>query len=198
MSFCTQCGAQTEGQLCPACTAASQPQPQTVPSNIPSLLDLRCPKCSGQNFRATGKKGALGKSIAMGAAFGAIGNLVASSNAQTDYATEPMQYRCNDCKEKFVSLPMLARPEEFLPAPCTIQFQRMSNFVGMAVVNTVYLNGVNMGSVKNGKTITFLTPLRYNTIYVTDMHGVAFKPIHRFEAQPGGTVQLHFKRNRIY
>jgi hypothetical protein len=90
--------------------------------------------------------------------------------------------------------PLEAAADEYLSAPCTINFERVSSFVGMAVVQIVYLNGVKIGPIKNGKTVSFATAVKYNTLYVTDQGGVAFKGNYRFEAQPGGTVNVRFNR----
>lgn len=51
---------------------------------FPSVKDLQCPHCNGTEFKILGTKGAVG--AAVGAAmFGAIGNLVQSSEAKSDY-----------------------------------------------------------------------------------------------------------------
>ncbi|MDR1464606.1 MAG: hypothetical protein LBJ11_04820 [Oscillospiraceae bacterium] len=165
---------------------------------LPSLYYLQCPHCGGGgNFQVLGKKGALGKSIGVGLAFGAVGNLVANSMTQDDYTFEPTQYRCGACGKKFESPPLVARPEELLSAPCKIVFTRKSGFYGMAVAQSVWLNGVKIGPVKNGQTIEFLTYTRYNTLFVTDQFGVAFKGDYKFEAQPGGQVVAQFKRKFV-
>ncbi len=81
-----------------------------------------------------------------------------------------------------------------MSAPCDITFERMGSMVGAAMTMTVYLNGFNVGAVKNGKTIRFQTKLRYNTVYVADHLGTFFQDFARFEAAPGGTIQLRFNR----
>ena len=159
-----------------------------------SLYRLKCPHCEGSEFTILGKKGALGKAIAVSVAFGAIGNLVQSSMSKNDYKLEPTNYKCLRCKKKFEALPLLAPSDEILSNPCEIIFTRLSSFVGMAVSQSVWLNGVKMNSVSNGKTVKFTTSVKYNTIFVTDHSGVAFKDTFKFEAQSGGKVELRFKR----
>ena len=156
-------------------------------SNIATLKDFRCPKCGSDDILPMGKKGAAGGEIAAAFLGGAIANLAVSSSAskQTAAAAEPLAYRCKVCGNKFTSLPLEAADEDVLPAPCTINFTRKSPFVGAAVVQMVYLNG---------KTISFQTENRWNTLYVTDAYGVAFKDIYRFEAVPGGEVNVSFNR----
>jgi ribosomal protein L40E len=182
-------------------TPAVAPAPPIAPTpaayagmSIPSLYALRCPSCGGGNLQALGEKGATSKSIGTALAFGAIGNIAVSSRAAKNLETSPMQYKCVSCGNKFVTAPLMAQPEEMLAAPCNVNFQRVSSFVGAAIAHIVYLNGVKAGPVKNGKTISFPTNIRYNTIFVTDPHGVAFKDMYRFEAQPGGSVDVRFNR----
>jgi len=67
----------------------------------------------------------------------------------------------------------------------------------MAVSQFVYLNGLKIGSVKNKGTIEFQTFLKNNTVFVTDHAGMAFKSACKFNAQPGGRVELRFKRKFI-
>ena len=165
-------------------------------SSIATLKDLRCPKCGSDDILPVGKKGAAGSEIAAALLGGAIANLAVSSSAskQTAVAAEPLAYRCRACGNKFTSLPLEAADEDVLPSPCTINFTRKKSFVGAAVVQMVYLNGISCGPIKNGKTISFQTENRWNTLYVTDAYGVAFKDIYRFEAVPGGEVNVSFNR----
>ena len=165
--------------------------------NAPSLYRLRCPQCGAGSLRMLGKKGALGKSIAVGAAFGAVGNIVANAVSVSEYTYEPMNFKCETCGNKFEALPLTAQPDEILPVPCKIVFNRLSSFVGMAVSQFVWLNGVKIGPVKNGKTLEFPVYTRYNSIAVTDQYGVAFKTDYKFEAQPGGCVWVKFKRKFV-
>ncbi|MCL2106666.1 MAG: hypothetical protein FWH26_06390 [Oscillospiraceae bacterium] len=167
---------------------------RTPAVNAPSLHYLRCPDCRSDQLKILGKKGAVGKSIAVGAAFGAVGAMVASSNSESDFSFEPSYFKCESCKKKFESLPLMAQPEELLAAPCKIVFKR-SGFYGWAVAYGVWINGVKVCSIKSGKTVEFSTITKYNTLFLTDMYGVAFKKggVKKFEAQPGGIVEVEFK-----
>lgn len=186
---------------------AAQPIPAPAPAQqaapppavaYASIYNLKCPACGAGEYMVLGIKGSMGKSIATSLAFGAIGNLVAGSGASKNAATEPIQYKCGHCSEKFEALPFYASAEEILPVPCTVQFERVSSFVGAAVPQIMYLNGEKIGPVKNGKTVTCQTNIRYNTVFVTDQHGVAFKDVYRFEAPPQGTVLVRFNRKFLY
>ena len=126
--------------------------------------------------------------------FGAVGNLVANSISKDDYTFEPINCKCLTCGKKFETLPLVAQPDEILPQPCKIIFTRMSSFVGMAVSQSIWMNGVKISPIKNKQTIEFMTFTRYNTLFVTDQFGVAFKADYKFEAQPGGVVEVRFKR----
>lgn len=165
--------------------------------NIATLKGLKCPHCGSEKLTVTGTKGALGAAIATSVAFGAIGNLVAGSNAASNQATEPLKYKCASCGKKFETFPLLAPAQDVMPAPYTVTFTRAKSFIGAVVPQIVYLNGVKLGAVKNGKSITFTTINRYNSIFVTDQYGVAFKSVYSFEAQPGGNVSVRFKRKFI-
>lgn len=170
-------------------------QPQNMAqTNYPSTHELVCPKCKSNNLKILGTKGSKGTALGVGMAFGAIGNLVANSISKDDYTFQPVKYKCNSCGKKFDSLPLNAKPEEILDKPCTIKFTRLSSFVGMAVSQNVWLNGLKVGSIGNGKSITFQTFVKHNTVFVTDQYGVAFKGDYKFEAQSGGTEEIRFKK----
>ena len=169
----------------------SENQPQ---KNVPSVYTLVCPKCGKNDFKILGTKGSKGAALGIGMAFGAIGNMVANSVSKKDITLQPVQYKCKSCGNKFESLPMVAGADEILDEPCTVNFKRLSSFAGMAVAQHVWLNGVKVGPVSNGKTITFKTFTKHNTVFVTDQYGVAFKGDYKFEAQNGGSVDINFKR----
>jgi len=198
--FCTECGKEIpdSSEFCPECGqklhAAQESAGAVSSAPLPSLYKLCCPSCGSSMLQALGEKGSVAKSMGTYLAFGAIGNMVASSRASKNAETPPIQYKCTACKNKFVSAPLQAQADELLAAPCTINFQRLSSFVGAAIAEIVYLNGEKIGPVKSGKSLTFQTGVRYNTIFVTDPHGVAFQDMYRFEAQPGGTVEVRFNR----
>ena len=162
--------------------------------NVPSTYYLKCPYCGAGNFRILGKKGALGASIGIGVAFGALGNIVTNAVTKDDYAYEPINYKCESCGQKFEAYPLAAQPDEILPAPCKVVFTRLSSFVGMWVSQSVWMNGIKMGPIKNGKTLEFDTYVKNNTLFVTDQYGVAFRGSYKFEAQPGACVTVRFKR----
>ena len=165
-----------------------------VPMQVPTFHHLRCPHCGGDHFRILGKKGAQAKAIGVGAAFGAIGAVVAASMSENEFDLAPINFKCLGCKKKFESLPHVATADEFLPAPCKIIFKRMNSFVGIAVSQAVWLNGIKISPIGNDQTIEFFTYIKDNTLFVTDQFGVAFKESYQFQAQPGGCVQVFFNR----
>ncbi|MDR3364806.1 MAG: hypothetical protein LBS91_07685 [Clostridiales Family XIII bacterium] len=172
-------------------------QNQIARTGIPSLYYVKCPKCGSASFIMVGQPGAKGKSIGIALAFGAIGGLASAHAASGRDAVEPLQYHCKDCKKKFVAGPLEAMPDELLSAPATINVERVKSSVGMAVPQIVFINGVKVGELLNGRVMTFQTPLRFNTLVVTDHFGVAFKTgTTRFEVQPGAAA--HFRFNRKY
>ena len=160
--------------------------------NAPSLHGLRCPHCNADSLLILGKKGARGKAIGIGAAFGAIGHLVANAIEKDNMKLEQLNYKCNACKKKFESLPLMASVDEILSEPCKITFQKNFSFVGSGM-QYVWMNGLKIGQIKGKKPIEFTTMTKHNTLFLTDQYGMAFKKVFEFEAQPGGLVQATFK-----
>ena len=159
-----------------------------------STHSLVCPVCGNGDLRIMGTKKSSAGEIGAVMAFGAIANLTADMNSKNDYSQTPVWYKCKACRKKFASSPIEAAPEEILEKPCSVSFTRLSSFIGMAVSQQVWLNGVKVASVRNGKTVTFETSVRHNTIFVTDQYGVAFPGDYKFEAESGGSVEVRFKR----
>lgn len=166
-------------------------------SEIATLKGMKCPKCGSEELVIKGKPGGMGKAFGGAMLGGAAANMIVSSKAAKNVQSGPVAFVCGKCKHKFESVPLLAPEEEVLNAPCTITFTRLGSMVGCAVVQMVYLNGINCGAVKNGNSITIETSNRYNTMYVTDQYGVAFPGVYRFEAVPGGHVDVKFKRKFV-
>ena len=162
----------------------------------PSLNAVQCSNCGSKNYRIIGTKGSMGKAIGS-AMFGAIGALAASSNAKNDYELRPLQCKCKDCKAKFDAMPSAAAEDDILDTPCTITLRRLSSFVGMAVVQQVFLNGIKVGNVKNNSELTFETNTKNNVIFVTDQSGVAFCDPYVFTAQNGEVRTIDFKRKFV-
>jgi len=167
---------------------------QGYAANPLSLYRLQCPYCGVSNFQVLGIKGAKQKSIGIGTVFGALGNMVASSVSKNDYSIEPLNYKCNSCGNKFEAVPFYAQPDEILPAPCRIIFTNMSSSFSTATTWFVWLNGVKTSPVGSGKTIEFMTYIRFNTLFVTDQYGAAFKNDYKFEAPPGGYIEARFNK----
>lgn len=196
--YCTKCGKpiSDEAALCPECEQAF-PASSDAAANpaafVASLNDLKCPSCGSGDFTIIGIKGSVGKALLNQLLFGAAGNLVAGNKAAKDTETHPLLYKCSKCKNKFESLPLPAAPEDILPVPCDVTFIRESSFAGAAVPQIVYINGVKVGAVKNGGSISFKTYNKNNLMFVTDHNNVVFQSYCRFEAQPGGSVTKAFK-----
>lgn len=163
-------------------------------SEIRSMNQIACPNCHSRELNILGLKGAMAKELGLGWMFGFVANLSMDSKSKNDFSLKPVLCKCNRCGNKFEAYPSPAQPEEILEAPCVIRFTRLSAFPGMAVSCGVWLNGIKVATVDNGKTVTFETSVRHNVIFVTDQYGVAFKGDYRFEAESGGAVEFRFKR----
>ena len=165
-------------------------------NQLPSLYYVKCQKCGANDYRILGTKGSIGKT-AGAAVFGAVGALVADATNKDTVEYKPLRFKCSACGNKFESLPLTAQQEELLSAPCTISFTRLGSFVGMAVQQTIWLNGIAVARIGNKQPIQLSTLLRYNTLFVTDQTGLAFKGHYSFEAAPNGSVQVNFKRKFV-
>ena len=165
-------------------------------NQYPSVNGLKCPQCGKTEFRIMGTKGSMAKA-GVAVAFGAIANMALDSQSKKDFEIKPVKYQCLGCKTKFEAEPLVAPEEDVLAEPCKIVFHRLKSAVGMAVTQQVYLNGVKIGNVKNGEDMEFQTFTKHNTVFVTDQAGIAFPGAYSFEAQPGGTVDINFKRKFV-
>ncbi|MDR0796980.1 MAG: DUF805 domain-containing protein [Tannerella sp.] len=165
-----------------------------------SIRDLKCPHCGNDDLKVIGEKGATKRTVItllIGLPLFPLGLFIASivaGNMAKARESMPVRYKCNRCKHKFTGEPKEAIPEEVLSTPCEIRFERISNFVGSMMPQMVYLNGIKIGIAKNGKTLTFPTHVKQNTVFVTDQYGTAFPGHYSFEAQPGGLVSMRFDR----
>lgn len=178
-------------------TATTLNEGEKEMNTVATLKGLSCPQCGSEDLHIKGKPGSTGAVMAGVLFGGAIANLAVSSNASKNVETVPISYACKNCKHKFQTFPLSAPVEDILEVPCVINFTRLGSFVGSAVVQVVYLNGVNCGPIKNGKTITLQTGNRWNTLFVTDQYGAAFQSYYRFEAVPGGVVEVKFNRKFV-
>jgi len=124
--------------------------------------------------------------------FGIIGNGIASSNLKNRKDDSPFVFKCESCDKKFEIGPCQAPEDERLATPCTITVTRPGNFVGAAVGQHTFLNGIRMGILKNGSSLTFKTDVKNNLLYFTDLSGTVYKSVRRFIAEPGGNLSFRF------
>jgi hypothetical protein len=164
-----------------------------IPVNAAVLSALKCPQCDSKDYIPLGKKGAAGKALATQIFIGGVGNIISARSDAKSVSSEPLQYKCKKCKSKYLAEPSESTPEEHLSEPCRITLQRIANMVGAALPQVVYLNGIKVGTVKNGKAISFNTRVRENVVFVT-VQGVAFPDACKFTAEPGGSTVILFNR----
>lgn len=65
------------------------------------------------------------------------------------------------------------------------------------MLQIVHIYGMKVGPIKNGQAHPFGTNVKYNTIHVTDLHGIAFVDGYNFEAVAGGKILVRFKHEFI-
>ena len=160
----------------------------------PSLIGISCPRCGSTDFKIAGTKGSSGKSLGVNLMFGAVGNMVASSASKSDFSVKELSFKCDGCNKTFYSVPNSAPDDDILDEPCTINVKRLSRFYGAAVRQQIFLNGLKVGTIKNGEEITFETHTKTNVICIADHHGVAIKGTNfKFEAENGGSKSFEYK-----
>jgi hypothetical protein len=153
----------------------------------------RCPKCGSAEWRPLGLPGYMGRAF-MVALFGIIGNGIASSSLRSRKDNDPFILKCEGCGGKWEASPSEAAEEEWIEFPCEIAINRPGGFVGAAVGQYVFLNGIRVGVLKNGGVLNFQTNVKHNILYCTDLSGAVFKDYRRFEAEPGENKSFSFNR----
>jgi uncharacterized membrane protein YhaH (DUF805 family) len=81
-----------------------------------------------------------------------------------------------------------------MESPCTISLKRPGNMIGAIIGVRIYLNGVQYGTLKNGKTVVMQTDYVQNVLAIyANASDSEMTCSLRFEAVPGGHVQITFK-----
>jgi hypothetical protein len=156
----------------------------------------KCPKCGSAEWSPLGLPGYAGRALMM-VLLGLLGNGIASSALRRREDNDPFILKCEGCGEKWEAAPSEAAEEEWLEFPCEITISRPTGFVGAAVGQYLFLNGIRIGVLKNGGSLSFQTNVKHNILYGTDLSGAVFKDYRRFEAEPGGHIAFSFNRKFI-
>lgn len=150
-----------------------------------------CPNCGSEKIRPLGARGARGTSVAVAAAFGAVGNLAAQRSASGKMSSLPIEYKCGACRSKFLVYPEQAERSELLPRPAVVLLTRRSGMLGAAVARFILLNGEKVGTVKNNRSVSFQTNVLHNELLILDQYdATADQAPLRFDVSPGETVQV--------
>jgi hypothetical protein len=123
-----------------------------------------------------------------------IGIGIASLFLRRKKNNDPFILKCEDCGEKWEAPPLEADEEEWLESPCKITISRPTGFVGALIGQYVFLNGIRIDILKNGKALSFQTNVKHNILYCTDHLGAVFQDYRCFEAEPGGSESFSFNR----
>jgi ribosomal protein L34E len=153
----------------------------------------KCPQCGSDEWKPAGLPGATGRAVLI-TFLGIIGNAIASSSLKKRKDDDPFVCKCASCGKKWESIPVKAPEEERLESPCSINVTRPGGFVGAAVGQYTYLNGIRIGILKNGNTLSFKTNVKHNLLYFTDLSGTVYKDFKRFEAEAGKSKNFNFNR----
>lgn len=167
-----------------------------MPHNtIPTIYGKSCPHCGSRELRVKKVRG--GNNAWHDPAELWAGNTEAVQglhSAAFVRSLNPITYKCQGCKRGFTSLPVKAADSELLAQPCTITFERVPRFNGTANEHFPYINGIGMNPIHRKGSITIKSPLKHNTIFVTDNTLRGYKGIWSFEALPGENVHISYKR----
>ncbi len=121
-------------------------------------------------------------------------------------------YKCDQCRAdvffacdgKSLALPALdkaksretekmqAAKSEHLETPCNVSITRLPSMIGSAMDVRVFLNGTEMGILKNGKTFDFTTENSINVLTVK-YHADATTNSVTFNAKSGDSVRITLK-----
>ena len=156
-------------------------------------INQKCPQCGASDWAPLGTPGYAGRGVLI-VLFGFLGAMIANANAKKNAGSEAFVCKCASCKAKWTATPQAVPMAERLEQPCEISLTRPGGFVGAAVSQFVYLNGIRAGVLKNNSTVNFQTNVKHNILFVTDASGTVFKDIRRFDAEPGENKSFSFNR----
>jgi hypothetical protein len=169
-------------------------EPQQPTYRIPTVYGQACPECGSRDLMVKKVRFGYGMAAAPEQLRGInTAELAQKHSGNFEKALNPLVCRCRSCKKAFESLPVVAPASELLDEPCTIHFERTFNLKGALMPVYVFINGICLSPVSTGRRIMFQTPLRHNTVFVTD--GLSMHQIGRtwsLEASGGEEVLLRF------
>lgn len=181
------------------CNLSNKGDTVMTPRNtIPTIYGKSCPHCGSRELRVKKVKGgynAWHDQVELWA-----GNTEAVRGLHTAAYVRSLNsitYKCQSCRRSFASLPVKAAESELLAEPCTITFERVPKFKGIFNAQYPYINGIGIEPIHRKGSITIKSPLKHNTVFVTDNNLRGFKGIWSFEALPGESVQVSYKRPRF-
>jgi DNA-directed RNA polymerase subunit RPC12/RpoP len=164
------------------------------PYRIPTVYGQACPHCGSRDVWVKKVKGGFAMAVKpTQLCSNTIAELAQKHDSVFEKALNPLIYRCHSCKKDFESLPVAAPATELLDRPCTVHFTRTFNFRGSAMPFYVFINGICILPVRTGSSITFQTPIRHNTVFVTD--GLSMRQFGKtwsYEASGGEEVFLRY------
>ena len=202
-------------------TIEEQPTMKKLNTNQYTLVGVKCPRCGSGSYTIRSVKRAERKYMdysystpRRAGGFGIIGGAIINGvidsyddlDAESPFVNWKLKisFKCLDCNKKF-TIPEksdYAGPSEILEKPYEITLKRLPN--DKSSVHYVWLNGIEVGQIKNDEEITFYTHVETNVLFVTDkygkilinQHGDLFKDHYRFIAQSGGSQRIVYKTNK--
>lgn len=159
---------------------------------------IRCEYCASDQVFPFGTSHAMQNFVGNMTVFkgGLLGGVVGKTMDVKGYDPnihEMIGYKCKACKKKFfIRLKADATMHDF-EKPCSVTFIREKKVLGAMVSQHVFLNGFEVGPVKNGQAIQFFTYKTDNVVTVTDDNGLSAVPDYfAFQASEGCSQTIRF------
>jgi len=183
---------------------------------FPSMNKIRCSRCGSSQVEITSVKGVAEKEYARNSAAavgGMVGTIVYEAVKKAQEAKNPqplpklltIRFKCSACGIKFETGPHMTEDTDIIDAPFSVALKieysgnyhvlnRFFDYSHHLFINGVYI----MNTSKKITDISFDTWVRYNTIYLVDITGRVIKNgIYKFQAVPGGSLDLLFTKNQF-
>ncbi len=87
--------------------------------------------------------------------------------------------------------------QERLSRPCQVQVQRLPSFLSSLEGISVALNGLPVGGLLSGGSLTAQTEFRHNILALHSVSGGPVLAAIRFEAEPGGQILRRFSGTKF-
>ena len=126
--------------------------------------------------------------------------LIVPAGTKPAYEADPIWRQFGTIEESAQPAKVPPATVETLAAPYTIHLHRTTNFVGSALKQNVFLNGVEQPKkLRNGQTITLQTDRVKNVLYLqSNKKKKLILCVRRFDATAGGVIHIDYSHAYAY